>query len=226
MIGTSGPSISMMALSTPRPASAASTCSAVEQSGPVGIAEHGGEFGRGDGADVGAISRSGWPPAPQRTKTMPVSASAGSMVNVAGDPECTPMPLTAVWWRSVVCLPAFMPICTPVKARAREACSPSRTRKVLILPKMPEGIVRGSNRRPPPPQQKSPLSANNLAQERIAATHAFLPSVTAKTPQSCPIRDTREMATAPCNADDTRPAPSGSFARHIATRIIRNPCKS
>jgi hypothetical protein len=27
---------------------------------------------------------------------------------VAGDPECTPIPLTAVWWRKVVCLPAFM----------------------------------------------------------------------------------------------------------------------
>ena len=34
MIGTSGPSISMMALSTPSPCSAASTCSAVEHSGP------------------------------------------------------------------------------------------------------------------------------------------------------------------------------------------------
>jgi hypothetical protein len=34
---------------------------------------------------------------------------------VAGEPECTPMPLTAVCWRNVVCLPAFMPkIGTPV----------------------------------------------------------------------------------------------------------------
>ena len=54
MIGTSGPSISMTALSTPSPESAASTCSAVEHSGPVGVAEHGGEFGGGDGADIGA----------------------------------------------------------------------------------------------------------------------------------------------------------------------------
>ena len=35
MIGTSGPSISMVALSTPMPRSAASTCSAVETSGPL-----------------------------------------------------------------------------------------------------------------------------------------------------------------------------------------------
>src|SRR5258708_1740291 len=34
MIGTSGPSISMTALSTPSPDSAASTCSAVEHNGP------------------------------------------------------------------------------------------------------------------------------------------------------------------------------------------------
>ena len=54
---------------------------------PGGVAEDGGKFGGGDGADVGAISRSGWPSMPQRTNTMPVSASAGSMVSVAGDPN-------------------------------------------------------------------------------------------------------------------------------------------
>ena len=53
MIGTSAPSISTRTLSTPRPRNAASRCSAVEHSGPDGIAEHGGEFGGGDGAHVG-----------------------------------------------------------------------------------------------------------------------------------------------------------------------------
>ena len=48
--------------------------------------------------------------------------------------------------------------------------------------------MRGFRRRPPHVQQKSPLFANNLARQRIAATHAFLRSVTAKTPQNCPIR--------------------------------------
>ncbi len=54
MIGTSGPSISTTTLSTWSPRSAASRCSAVEQSGPEAVAQHGGKFGGGDSAHVGA----------------------------------------------------------------------------------------------------------------------------------------------------------------------------
>ena len=50
MIGASGPSISTTPLSTPRPQSAAITCSTVETSDARFVAEHGGEFGRGHGA--------------------------------------------------------------------------------------------------------------------------------------------------------------------------------
>ena len=39
-------------------------------------------------------SRSGLPSIPQRKKTMPVSASAGCNVRLAGEPEWTPMPAT------------------------------------------------------------------------------------------------------------------------------------
>ena len=53
MIGTSGPSTSMMALSTPMPRSAASTCSAVETSGPFAVAQHGREFGCDHGVGGG-----------------------------------------------------------------------------------------------------------------------------------------------------------------------------
>ena len=59
------------------------------------VAEHGGEFGRGHRTEIGASIRG---PVgrrlPQRKKTMPVSASAGCNVRVAGEPEWTPMPAT------------------------------------------------------------------------------------------------------------------------------------
>ena len=55
MIGASGPSISMMALSTPRPHSAAITCSMVEHArAGIVVAQNGREFGGGDGAGVRA----------------------------------------------------------------------------------------------------------------------------------------------------------------------------
>ena len=54
MIGTSGPSISMMALSTPRPAERGEHVLGGRAERAGGVAEHGGEFGGGDGADIGA----------------------------------------------------------------------------------------------------------------------------------------------------------------------------
>src|SRR5882724_12799646 len=46
--------------------------------------------------------------------------------------------------------------------------------KVLFLPKMPEDSFCGSRRAPRHSQQKSPLSTNNLARERITANSRFL----------------------------------------------------
>jgi hypothetical protein len=64
-----------------------------------------------------------------------------------------------------------------------------RTRKVLYFAKNAGRIVFAACATVPHhDQQKSPLSSNNLARERIIATHAFLRNVTAKTPQSRPIR--------------------------------------
>src|SRR5215813_3012539 len=45
--------------------------------------------------------------------TTPLPASAGCKVSVTGSPEWTPIPETAAWLRSVVCLPAFMPRSAP-----------------------------------------------------------------------------------------------------------------
>src|SRR5262245_25753631 len=97
-----------MQLSTPRPHSAAMTCSTVETKTPdsspstvassVAVTEH--AFARN--------SCSGSPSAPQRTKTMPVSASAGFNASVTGKPEWIPAPAIAVRLRTVVCLPDFI----------------------------------------------------------------------------------------------------------------------
>ena len=46
--------------------------------------------------------------------------------------------------------------------------------KVLFLPKMPEDSFCGLRRAPRHSQQKSPLSTNNLARERITANSRFL----------------------------------------------------
>src|SRR5689334_3971293 len=110
MIGASGPSISMVALSTPMPRSAASTCSTVDTSGPsaspstvwnsVAITERA----------VACTSRS--PPGrPVRTKIRPASTDAGPIVRLTGEPECTPTPVTVACERSVVCRLNFIADC-------------------------------------------------------------------------------------------------------------------
>ena len=75
----------------------AKTCSVVEHGGAGFVAEHGSEFSGRHGTEVGRSSRSFSPLAPQRTKTMPVSACAGCSVTVAGQPEWTPMPRDRDW---------------------------------------------------------------------------------------------------------------------------------
>ena len=52
------------------------------------VAEHGGEFGRRHGAEIGLEVRDrAGRRLPQRRNTMPVSASAGCRVRVTGEPE-------------------------------------------------------------------------------------------------------------------------------------------
>ena len=102
MIGTSGPSTSMVALSTPMPRSAASTCSAVETSGPSASPSTVANSVAITASDVARTSRS--PPSmPLRTKIKPASTDAGPMVRLTGSPECTPTPVTVACERSVVC---------------------------------------------------------------------------------------------------------------------------
>jgi hypothetical protein len=133
------------------------------------------------------------------------------------------MPLTAVGWRNVVCLPAFM-------LKSERPSDPMHAKRAAqkdlvrssFLPKNAGGILSRLTPRPHHNQQKSPLSANNLARERITATHAFLRNVTAKTPQSCPKRDTGNAA-----ADMTAAAPGNPLsalgASALASRRHKRP---
>src|SRR3954466_2518236 len=94
----------------------------------------------------------------------------------------------------------------PSDPHAREACSPGEPVRSSLLPKMSRDQFRGRCHAPQHNQQKSPLSANNLARERITATHAFLRNVTVKTPQSCPKRDARNI-----DVDHARPTLADRF---------------
>src|SRR5581483_7255619 len=111
--------------------------------------------------------------------TMPVSASAGSIVRVAGEPECTPIPLTAVCWRSVVCRPAFITMARSSEPHAREACTPSGTGMVPFLPKMTEDIFGGAHRHPPDKPAKIPLICEHFNarpnQRQFTVSYRLLP---------------------------------------------------
>src|SRR5882757_6149372 len=102
MIGTSGPSTSIVALSTPMPRSAASTCSAVETSGPSRSPNTVANSVAMTDSAVAETSRSR-PSRPVRTKIKPASTDAGPRVRLTGKPECTPTPVTVACDRSVVC---------------------------------------------------------------------------------------------------------------------------
>jgi hypothetical protein len=71
MIGTSGPSISIKALSTPRPERAASTCSAVEHSGPWASPNTVANSVAVTARTLARTSRSAQPSMPVRMKLMP-----------------------------------------------------------------------------------------------------------------------------------------------------------
>src|SRR5260370_9872466 len=108
MIGTSGPSTSMVALSTPMPRSAASTCSAVDTSGPSRSPRTVANSVEITDSDDARTSRS-QPSGPVRTKIKPASTGAGPRVKLTGKPECTPTPVTVACDRSVVCRLNFIP---------------------------------------------------------------------------------------------------------------------
>ena len=174
MIGTSGPSISTTTLSTPSPRSAASRCSAVEQSGPVASPSTVANSVAVTARTSARISRSIEPSAATRWKTMPVSSSAGCNVSVTGLPECTPTPETATWSRNVVCLAPFI---EPVYAgsQASRASHPRPRRSHILAFKAtarpnPEGYPQGP---------KSPFQRLKLRPyPRLSPTHVFLPTVT------------------------------------------------
>ena len=87
MIGASGPSISTMQLSTPRPHSADMMCSTVETNTPDPSPSTVASSVAVTARAVARSSRSGSPLMPQRTKMTPESASAGLSVRVTGRPE-------------------------------------------------------------------------------------------------------------------------------------------
>src|SRR6201992_2773351 len=101
MMGTSGPSTSIVALSTPIPRSAARTCSAVETSGPLRSPRTVANSVAITDSATACTSRSA-PSSPVRTKIKPASIDAGPMVRLTGNPECTPTPVTVACERSVV----------------------------------------------------------------------------------------------------------------------------
>src|SRR5262249_19355723 len=161
MIGASGPSISMMQLSTPRPHSAAMTCSTVETKTPnsspstvassVAVTEH--AFARN--------SRSGSPLAPQRRKTMPVSASAGFNASVTGRPELIPAPAIAVRFRSVVCLPDFIARVPPsFDTECVHALDADPASRATISPLRLESTKRTDDG-PPPPRRSTHVAKLN-----------------------------------------------------------------
>ena len=110
------------------PRSAASTCSAVEHSRAVGVAQHGGEFGGGHGAYVGADFALDAAVGGNALEYDAGVVVGGIQRSVTGRPECTPTPETAMWSRSVVCLAPFI---EPVSAgslanRAVPSLAPTR----------------------------------------------------------------------------------------------------
>src|SRR6185312_14569664 len=162
MIGTSGPSISMMALSTPRPRSAASRCSAVEQSGPLASPRTVANSVAVTARTSARISRAIEPSPATRWKTMPASSSAGCMVSVTARPECTPMPDMATWSRNVVCLAPFINPFPHAPLGSRGPIPRPNGATLLPLASLPPERGLAPHRYPQRP--KSPFDRRNLGQ--------------------------------------------------------------
>ena len=120
MIGTSGPSISISDIVDVEPAQRRQQMLGGRAERPLGIAQHGGKFGGGDGAHVGAnfaLDRAVGGHALENDAGVVVGRMHGER---DGLPECTPTPETAIWSRNVVCLAPFIDL-VPASSYASRA---------------------------------------------------------------------------------------------------------
>ena len=221
MIGTSGPSISTTALSTPRPRSAASTCSAVEtqragSSSPSTVANSVAVTAAHVGADFALADG---PRRPVRMKTMPVPASAGCSVSVTGKPEWTPMPDNAARSRKRG-LPAGFHAPVPQLARRSPACRRHPVHHAAQLVAFSAiGMAEqacGPDRPALPLSPAKPLVAltSLTAGRRNRPTHAFLPTVTVDPAAIVPAATFRQSTALPHR-------PDGALRHHAATAGMR-----
>jgi hypothetical protein len=79
------------------------------------------------------------------------------MVRVAGEPECTPMPLTAVCRRNVVCLPAFMPKSATRQISVHAKRAALEDRRSSFCQKCRRIVVAARAASPPPQSAEIPL---------------------------------------------------------------------
>ena len=157
----------------------------------LGIAKHGREFGRGDRAHVGAdlaLERAVGCNALEDDAAVIVS---GMKRERNGKTECTPMPETATWWRSVVCLAPFIDQLPPAH---RSAARPH--------PQAPRGHIFAFSRSRPlsrgghPQGTEKSLSLLKLRLKRQAFSnsrfltdcYSFLPQLPTS-PRPCQILD-------------------------------------
>src|SRR5262245_14843781 len=118
-----------------------------------------------------------------RMKRNPVPASAGWIARVTGKPEWIPTPKSAVWSRSVVCLATFiLPSRTLPAARQWDAVG--QTGDIGRIPAIGKAVHTRGQVRPRCPPTKTPLTWEAYRRSRVTPTHAFLPTVTTKQPQS------------------------------------------
>jgi hypothetical protein len=103
-IGTSGPSISIRALVTPVPASAAIRCSTVETVTPSSLASRV-QSCAGTTLCHSADTIAFRPTTSVRRNQIPCSAAAGRSTTRAGAPPCRPVPEKAIADFRVVCMP-------------------------------------------------------------------------------------------------------------------------
>ena len=132
MIGTSGPSISISALSTPRPDSAARTCSAVEHSGPSASPSTVANSVAVTARTSARTSRSRQPSMPVRRKLMPLIGVGG--MDGERDRQAPNEPRCPSRLRCREASSAWRLSCSPsqtdpaVAATTRLACTRRRTR--------------------------------------------------------------------------------------------------
>ena len=107
-IGTSGPSISTSALSTPRPVKGGHQVLDGGDRGPAGVAEDGANSVATTELEAAAISRSPSPSSQCAGRRCRYRLRQDGGEHETGSPEWTPTPDRSARSRSVVCLPAFI----------------------------------------------------------------------------------------------------------------------